>query len=163
MLRKAVLEDIQGICRVCSAGWRASYQNLLPKATIEKVIADFYNLERVRSEVLDPKDWNGWWVARDSEVVAAGGGGMIDETKCELFVIYVDPDRRGEGIGTQLLEAITAELTEQGATVQQVSTLKENKKGLPFYKARGFSVVGKGEAYGRPDGEHESILLERKL
>lgn len=52
LLRKATLDDVEGICRVCTEGWRATYCDLVSTKSVEKVIADFYNPERVRSEVL---------------------------------------------------------------------------------------------------------------
>lgn len=163
LLRKAILSDVEGICRVCTEGWRATYRDLVSKKSVEKVIVDFHNPERVRSEVLNPEGWNGWWVALDkNEVVGAGGGGMTGETNSELFVLYADPDKRGQGIGTLLLEAISNELKEQGATLQQVSVVEDNERGLPFYTARGFSVVGERKAHGVEDGRG-SVLLERML
>ena len=161
LVRKAKLEDVEGICRVCSAGWRASYKHLVSEDTLEQVVAEFYNPERVRAEVFKPENWNGWWVVlAEGEVVGAGGGGMTGESRSELFVIYVDPEKRGQGIGTLLLDAISNELKAQGATSQQVSTMKNNEKGLPFYRARGFSVIGERE---RQEDEWESWLLERAL
>ena len=162
-VRKATLDDVEGICRVYTDGWRATYPGLISEKSIEEVIADFYNPERVRAEVLNPEGWNGWWVALDeNEVVGAGGGGMTGETSSELFVLYADPNRRGQGIGTLLLDAISTEIRAQGATVQKVAVTKDNEKGLPFYQARGFSVVGEREAHGIAD-ERGSVVLERTL
>ncbi|WP_338035672.1 GNAT family N-acetyltransferase [Halalkalibacterium halodurans] len=50
----------------------------------------------------------------------------------EIFVLYMDPVRRGEGVGTKLLEAITAQQKEFGAMEQWVSVAKGNEKGIPF-------------------------------
>ncbi|WP_431804522.1 GNAT family N-acetyltransferase [Halobacillus andaensis] len=52
--------------------------------------------------------WDGYIVAIDeNEVVGAIGGGMIEKDKSEVFVLYLDPDRRGEGIGSKLLKFLT--------------------------------------------------------
>ncbi|MEN1936613.1 GNAT family N-acetyltransferase [Paenibacillus sp. 102] len=53
-------------------------------------------------------------------------------------MLYLNPSRRGEGIGTMLLHAITERQIEQGAIEQWVSVMKGNQKGIPFYEARGF-------------------------
>jgi GNAT superfamily N-acetyltransferase len=54
------------------------------------------------------RQWGGYFAAVDDDlVVGAGGGGMTGDTIGELFVLYMDPLRRNEGIGTQLLDAIT--------------------------------------------------------
>ena len=50
------------------------------------------------------------WIKK---VLGAAGGGMIDELVGELFLIYIDPDRRNEGIGTELLNAVTKQQKEE--------------------------------------------------
>lgn len=41
--RKAKLEDVQGIIKVCSDGYRNTYPELLPQYYIESTIKEFYN------------------------------------------------------------------------------------------------------------------------
>lgn len=158
-IRKATLADVEGICRVCAAGWRDTYAELLSPATIDNTIAEFYNPTRICSEVLQPDGWNGWWIAADrGVVVGAGGGGLIEANVSELFVLYVEPARRRMGIGTLLLDATTDELKQQGAREQWVSVEKGNGKGLPFYFARGFVIRGERPAYGDASTEPRNVL-----
>lgn len=69
-------------------------------------------------------------------------GGITRPGVSELFVLYVDPSLRGQGVGTRLLEAITEELRHQGAREQWVSVTKGIQKGIPFYRTRGFPDTG---------------------
>ncbi len=55
-----------------------------------------------------------------------------------LYVIYLDPQRRNEGIGTKLLDAVTQQQKAFGAREQFVTVQRGNVKGIPFYEARGF-------------------------
>ena len=159
IVRRATGDDVDGICRVCAAGWRDTYHNLMTRETIERTIAEFYNPTRIRHEIADPKGWNGWWVAEENGTVAgAGGGGMLRAGVGELFVLYVEPSRRGARIGSLLLDAITNELRERGAREQWVSVAKGNMKGIPFYRARGFVERGEQPAHSGTDGE-EIIAL----
>jgi GNAT superfamily N-acetyltransferase len=65
------------------------------------VIAEYYAPERIRREVAAPEGWDGWIVAvEDESVIGAGGGGITQPGVGEIFVLYLDPTRRGEGIGT---------------------------------------------------------------
>jgi ribosomal protein S18 acetylase RimI-like enzyme len=147
-IRKAVKEDVSGICRVCSESYRDTYPGLLSRESIENVIREFYDPKRILEEVTNPVNWNGWWVAVHEGVVAgAGGGGITGPGVGELLVLYVDPKRRWQGIGTRLLEAITDELRSQGIREQWVSVLKNNMKGIPFYEARGFEVMTEQPTY----------------
>ncbi|PDY44886.1 GNAT family N-acetyltransferase [Bacillus pseudomycoides] len=139
-IQKASVCHVEGISKVCSDGWRDTYVDLKEKEYIDAVIEEFYQFERIYQEVTLPMPgWDGWYVALENgEVVGAGGGGMISGKVGELFVLYLNPSRRSEGIGTMLLNTITERQIEQGATEQWVSVMKGNQKGIPFYEARGF-------------------------
>lgn len=140
-IMKANKSHVEGISDVCSRGYWATYGETHSKEWIEGVIREFYNHERILREVIESnRDWGGYFVAVENrKVVGAAGGGMIDQEVGELFVIYVDPDRRNEGIGSKLLNAITKQQKEEyGAKIQWVSVQKGNMKGIPFYESKGF-------------------------
>lgn len=165
-IRKAQAEDAAGIRNVCAAGNRETYRDLLPKHEIERVIEKFYNEQRILSEIENTnQDWNGWFVAVDEgKVVGAGGGGFTGEEVAEVFVLYLDPERKYQGIGTQLLEAITQDQKARGAHMQWVSVAKGNSMAIPFYEARGFVFQYEEPAYDMPeDSEHTSVRYMRKL
>lgn len=165
-VRKATLDDVEGICRVCAAGWRATYAGLVPHDYIEEVIAEFYTPDRVRSDIetAGPTD-TGWLVAvEDGQVVGAGGGGITSPGVGEIFILYVDPERRGQGIGTLLLDEILKRLKEFGAREVWVSVMKGNDKGIPFYEARGFVARGERPAFrSRPEQGIVAIRYWRAL
>ena len=165
IVRRAEAHDAEGIARVCAAGWRDTYRGLKEPGRIEAVIAEYYTPERIRREIAAPEGWDGWIVAvEDDAVIGAGGGGMTEPGVGEVFVLYLDPTRRGEGIGTLLLDAITVEQRTHGAREQWVSVEPENAKGLPFYYARGFQVRGKRPEWGTaPEEGRVSLRLMRRL
>jgi ribosomal protein S18 acetylase RimI-like enzyme len=145
-------EEIVEICRI--AQW-ATYGELYSKEYIEQIINKFYTKERVLKEIKETSFiWGGWFVALENDkVVGAGGGGMTADTIAELYVLYLDPNRRNEGIGTMLLEAITQQQKELGAKEQWVSVAKGNQKGIPFYEARGFVFQHEEESYEKAENE----------
>lgn len=154
-IHKATAEHIEGISKVCSDGYRATYIDIYPQEYIDRIIQEFYNYDRILNEVTTSnKKWGGYFVAiENNKVVGAAGGGMIGEEAGELFVIYLDPTRRNEGIGTLLLHTITLQQKEFGAIEQWVSTPKNNQKGIPFYEARGFTFQFEKYGYGNIEGE----------
>jgi GNAT superfamily N-acetyltransferase len=164
-IRGARPEDAEGIARVCAAGWRDTYRGLKELERIEATIAEYYTPDRIRSEIAPSEGWNGWIVAvEDDKVVGAGGGGLTEPGVGEVFVLYLDPTRRGEGIGTLLLEAITTQQRSQGAREQWVSVEPDNAKGLPFYYARGFELRGERPQWGTsPEEGLVSLRLVRRL
>ncbi|MEC1794523.1 GNAT family N-acetyltransferase [Bacillus mojavensis] len=139
---KANFTHVQGISKVCSdANW-ATYRDIYPKDYLESIIREFYNPDRILKEVSSStKGWGGYFVALENDtVIGAGAGGMISDTSGEIYVLYLSPDRRNEGIGSLLLDAITKQQKEFHATEQWISVQKGNQKGIPFYEAKGFTL-----------------------
>ena len=161
---KATPDHVEGIAKVCTEANWATYSEIYSNEYIENVIKEYYTKERILKEVShSSKEWGGYFVALDNdEVVGAAGGGMISDTAGELFVLYMDPDRRNEGIGTQLLHAITIQQKEYGATEQWVSVQKGNHKGIPFYEARGFLFQYEQDGYSTNNGEHYITLRYKR-
>ncbi|MGX7595048.1 GNAT family N-acetyltransferase [Planococcus plakortidis] len=165
-IRIAQPEDAAGIRKVCAAGNRVTYAGLLPEPEIERVIGKFYNEARIREEIGNTnQDWNGWFVAVDEgEVLGAGGGGFTDDTVAEVYVLYMDPKRKYQGIGTKLLKAITEDQKSRGAKTQWVAVAKGNGMAIPFYEVRGFEFQYEEPAYDMPeDSGHISLRYMRHL
>ncbi|MGF7127417.1 GNAT superfamily N-acetyltransferase [Natronobacillus azotifigens] len=100
---KADESRVEGISSVCTNACWATYSETHQSGYIEESIKEYYNHERILREV------------------------------GELFVLYLDPTRRNEGIGTKLLDAITQQQKEEfGAEKQWVSVQKGNRKGILF-------------------------------
>ncbi|WP_342742122.1 GNAT family N-acetyltransferase [Virgibacillus siamensis] len=161
---KANESHVKGISNICIRGYWATYGETHRKDWIERVISEFYNHERILSEVTESnRDWGGYFVAvENGEVIGAAGGGMIDEEVGELFVIYIDPARRNEGIGSKLLDAVTKQQKlEYRAKEQWVSVQKGNMKGIPFYEAKG--LIFKYEKAPKENPMYIKLRHSRKI
>ncbi len=138
-IRPAIPEDVAAIQEVCAAAWRDTFAGLVAAERIEQVIAEYYNPDRLRGELTGPDGEPGWLVAEDrGGVIGAIRGGLVEPTAGEIFQLYVSPPRQRQGIGTRLLEAVTAQQLAQGAREQWLSVQRFNPKGLPFFQVRGF-------------------------
>lgn len=62
----------------------------------------------------------------------------VGERWAEIYSLSVAPEARGQGIGTQLLEAIDARLGTLGIHDVAVSAMIENDAALRLYQRRGF-------------------------
>jgi GNAT superfamily N-acetyltransferase len=60
----------------------------------------------------------------------------------ELRWLFVDPEHRGKGIGTELFETATERLREEGAESITATTLEANREGDQFFERFGFEHVG---------------------
>lgn len=151
------------ICAVCAAGFVASCERLLSRATIHQQVQTYYNPRRVRGEILaagESPGWQGYVVAatEDGEILGAAGGGVLGGIG-HLFVIYLQLRLRDRGIGTALLDHVTAQQRQVGATEQRVSVTEGNDLGIPFYLARGFTVEGRTPYVRDEDGNVEAWSL----
>src|SRR5690606_11697132 len=98
----------------------------------------------------------------NGNIVGAIGGGMTSTTAGEVYVFYLDPEMRGQGIGTRLLTFFTKiQKHTYGATEQWVSVAKGNNYGIPFYEARGFIFQYEELTYGTT-AEDQDISLKYK-
>ncbi|MFC7321273.1 GNAT family N-acetyltransferase [Halobacillus campisalis] len=154
-IQKASIQHIEGIAKVCSEGNWATYRNLCSDEYIARVIKEFYNYDRIYQEVTTSnKGWGGYYVALEgNNVLGACGGGMKNEKEAEVYVLYLDPDKKNQGIGSLLLEAVTKQQTEFGAEEQWVSVQKGNDMGTPFYEARGFTFMFEDRSYANQEEE----------
>ncbi|HBV38712.1 MAG TPA: GNAT family N-acetyltransferase [Erwinia sp.] len=58
-----------------------------------------------------------------------------------LHSLFVDPAYQGQGIGSELLDAVQAGFTSTGA----LKCLKANSRALAFYQRHGWQVISSGE------------------
>jgi ribosomal protein S18 acetylase RimI-like enzyme len=91
------------------------------------------------------------WVASDGEPADDVVGFLLAERRfpvaAEITFAAVTPERRGRGIGTQLVEHAAGDLAASGVFVVEVKTLDESAGYEPyvatraFWEARGFVQV----------------------
>ncbi|WP_052807166.1 GNAT family N-acetyltransferase [Risungbinella massiliensis] len=137
-IRKAVPTDIDGILQI--------YQKETPSPSpfhIESEQDFFIPSPSYNKNTPSPiQSIEGWWVALDQEyIVGVIGGELIDYINSEIFDLMLHPNRRGEGIGTQLLKTLTEQHIAQGACEQWVSIDKNFGTNAPFCIAQGFEYV----------------------
>lgn len=142
-VRFATVEDAGAISEICSEAWRITYAELYSKEYIEKVIADFYNIDRIKKECQESSSsWHGYMVAvEENEVVGCIGGACAGDVGF-IYVFYVKPEMKGRGIGGGLLDFLTDYQKEQfSITSQEVHVTTGNGMGIPFYEKKGFQLI----------------------
>ncbi|MFP7169482.1 GNAT family N-acetyltransferase [Terribacillus halophilus] len=133
---KAEIAHAGEIARICATGWRQTVEGKLSEEAQKQTVDEWYNLNRVKKDIAAGS--YGYVAVAAGEVIGVIGGGMTAPDTGEVFVLYVDEDHRYRGTGTLLLEALTHEQKERGAVRQWVSVKEGNRRGIPFYEARGF-------------------------
>lgn len=145
-LRTATRSDLPAIRNVAAASLAASYDHFLDEELREEAVQTWYG---------DPADGDEGGLAGnieddDSVVVVAEVEGEVvgfaqsflvegADTVGRIEWIHVDPDHRGSGLGTKLLERVESELTEAGAGRLEGRVLEENAEGKSFYAEHGYA------------------------
>lgn len=77
--------------------------------------------------------------------------------------VYVDPDARGRGIGSALLQALINSTEAAGIWTIQSGIFPENTSSLALHRKAGFRVIGTRERIGRHHGVWRNVvLIERR-
>ena len=79
------------------------------------------------------------------------------------FSIYVARERRGQGIGARLLEALTERARKLGYHKLVLSMFAWNEAGVALYRNNGFREVGTYREQGKLDGKWVDTLLMEKI
>ena len=158
-IRQATKKDALAISEVLILSQWFTYESLYSTEYIQKLINQYYNVQRIEQEIVSiSNEWHGYFIAEiDGKVLGVIGGGVTADRIGEVYVFYLDPEMRGKGIGTRLLNFFTKiQKHIYGVTEQRVAVAKGNSYGIPFYEARGFIYQHEETAYG---GSHEDISL----
>lgn len=81
----------------------------------------------------------------ETETVVAYVEGALDGDRGELTWLFVDPEHRGKGIGTELFESTREALREAGASEVAATSLKANTEGHQFFERFGLEHVDNHE------------------
>ena len=78
--------------------------------------------------------------------------------------VYVAEAARGEGVGTALMEALTAAAAAAGIWTIQTSVFPENAASIALHERAGFRVVGRRERIAELGGVwRDTLFLELRL
>lgn len=141
-IRKAVPADWPRIQRICRESWLTTYRHIYSAPYMDRVFEIFYSQERLIKDLTESSaQWHGYWLAEDADGQELGciGGGMGDDGRANIYVLYVLPQAQRQGVGQALVQTLTAYQKEHYQALQQAVTVTEgNQIGIPFYQKMGF-------------------------
>jgi len=62
------------------------------------------------------------------------------KSKCRLYLIAVNQNYKGKGIGKQLINYLENEIRKKGLNLYGLSVRKDNKEAIGFYNQNGYKV-----------------------
>ena len=82
----------------------------------------------------------------------------------EIYGFYVEPDRRGEGIGARLFErALAASRRKKGIIKVSLAVNPEQRVAIRIYRKAGFVVTGRTEKELKVGRQYYGMLFMEKM
>jgi L-amino acid N-acyltransferase YncA len=157
MVRAARAEDAAAVAAIYNAGIRERTSTLETREREPAEIA-----ARIASDAV--------FLVAEADGGVVGFAATAPYSEREVYAgiaecsVYVDPERRGRGVGTRLLDALAAEAERAGLHKLVGKLFAGNEASMRLVERCGFRVVGTHERHGRLDAEwRDVILVERVL
>jgi ribosomal protein S18 acetylase RimI-like enzyme len=162
-VRPCRLGDVSRVSRVLRASWHATYDPILGERMARERGRRVYSAASLAMWIAQSR-----WSHRSTIMPVATRGDMLvgvamaqlDASEVVLWMLYVQPEWKGQGIGSGLLRAVTGSYT--AAKSIRVEVLKDNVAAIAWYKAQGFEVYGEGKNAAGLRGV-AAVYMDKKL
>ncbi len=134
-VRDATHDDVVAICRFGEEHVRPHYAPLIGDAAADEQVRAWWNKTHVNAAVAE-----GLVVVAeaDGNLVGVGQRGRRGADHV-VYKLYVDPQHRGRGLGTRLLDALIRRLPADADRLY-IEHFVANERAGAFYEREGFSV-----------------------
>jgi len=146
VFRLARLADAHLIAAVHASSWADTYRGLLPSSYLKTLQPDSLT-RHWRDRLLREQARKTTYVVEDARGVAGFvviGGCRSDADLAgfagEVYMLYVHPDRQGEGLGRVLLRGALAELARREFFWVVIWVVKANRNAQAFYGHMGLRL-----------------------
>lgn len=169
-VRTASPADTDAIKRVARESLLGSYTGALDDETIETAVEEWYGGDRL-TDLLEMETEHFLVAEEDDEIVGFAELTVSDATDVGAIQwLHVDPAHRGEGVGSELLDAAESELLERGVARVEGAVLAANVDGINFYEDHGYvrgadqetNIAGETFSERRylrfPEGEQAALM-----
>jgi len=132
--------DVPALVALARDTWRRHYPSIISEAQIEYMLAQRYDEAAIRAQIGLPDTW--WDVMKQDGALA--GFAQYERSGADaikLDKIYVGYDRRGQGLGSLLLQHVESEARAKGARRLYLQVNKNNVSAIGAYRRNGFEVA----------------------
>ena len=98
----------------------------------------------------------------DGKIIAYAGA-WVSFNQAEVMSVAVEPELRGQGIGTILFGELIRLVKERGATSITLEVRPSNTAAIKLYESFGLRSVGRRRGYYIDNGEDALIMWNTKL
>ena len=144
IIRNIEEKDIPSVVDIQISGWKTAYKGIIDNDFLNAMNRD----ERIKKRKNDYKS-NGFIVAELHNQIV-GFCKYVDSNKftpdisyidCELLALYVKPNFKYNGIGTQLFNFVINDFKNKNKTKMIIWCLKDNEPSKKFYTKMGGKIV----------------------
>lgn len=165
-VRGATVADAALLARF---GRRVFHDTFAPEnepANLEAYLDSAYSAERQRAEIEDPSidtlliEENDRLIAFAQLRAAAPPAGVEMATPIELWRLYVDPSRHGQGVAAILMTAVEQRARDRGARTLWLGVWEKNTRAQAFYRKQGFTVAGSQIFMMGADPQRDLVMVK---
>jgi ribosomal protein S18 acetylase RimI-like enzyme len=146
LVRRARLEDAAAIAEVHVRTWQVAYEHVFGAEMLATI--DVGGRERLARRFVEGDQFD-IFLAEDADgvagFVATGPPDAADETRRELYAIYVLPRAWGSPAAVKLMGAALAAMRDRGEQAGILWVLEDNPRARRFYEREGWVADGEGE------------------
>jgi ribosomal protein S18 acetylase RimI-like enzyme len=159
LARQAVPQDAELIAALHIRSWQTAYRGQIPDRYLDRLGQELESRiaswrTHISTQRTDKTEI--WVVDNERQVdgfVAIGPGRRADPNVTgELYAIYFNPSRWGQGLGRTLFTCATGRLASLGYSTAILWVLESNTRARRFYEIAGWAVDGGTKQENRPDG-----------
>jgi diamine N-acetyltransferase len=138
-IKKATTNEIPLIRQLTFKVWPQTYSAILSPAQIDYMLELMYSESALKKQMTEDR-CQFILVYNDSKPVGFAAYQEIKPATWKLHKIYILASQQGKGTGKFVIDYITKEIKEQGATALQLQVNRYNK-AKSFYENIGFTVI----------------------
>lgn len=147
-LRSYTNSDREAVVELALRAWEpvhASMRRVLGEMLYRRLIPDWRESQRATvTEDLDSESSHVWVAVREDAVAGFAAVHLKpDDEAGEIYLVAVDPDHQGRGVGRALIDHATAWIGEQGMTTAMVETGGDegHRPARALYENAGYTAL----------------------
>ncbi len=133
--RKAVISDIPIIQQIAEKAWRPTYSHILSEEQTIYMLDMMYGSDVLMKQINSQIEF--FLAVEEDQVIGYFSMEITETSKMKLHKIYLDPDKKSKGVGSQIIAFIKEFGFKAGVKHIELNVNKFNS-AVQFYEKMGF-------------------------
>jgi diamine N-acetyltransferase len=133
--RKALISDIPVIQQIAEKAWRPTYSHILSEEQTIYMLDMMYGTEVLMKQINSQVEF--FLAVEEDQVIGYFAMEITEPSQMKLHKIYLDPDQKSKGVGSQIIAFIKAFGIQAGVKQIELNVNKSNS-AVQFYEKMGF-------------------------